>query len=129
MKIGRLFPDLLTTLGRASSPETGFARALKQLVTLSRATAGGLSFVPGRGEPLLFTAGTRRGSSLDAWLRARLGEAGRGMRLGPVDAPPPGGRGRPAHPLRRPGSHAARPGAARDPGAGRGGAHHAVRGL
>jgi len=108
MKFGRLFPELLTTLGRASSPETGFARALKQLVTLSRATAGGLSFVPGRGEPLLFTAGTRRGSSLDAWLRARLGEAGRGMRLGPVDAPPPGWRSRPPVLLSAPlGKHAA----------------------
>ena len=42
MKIGRLFPDLLATLGRAASPEAGFTRTLRQLVTLSGATCGGL---------------------------------------------------------------------------------------
>ena len=94
MKIGRLFPDLLATLGRAASPEAGFALTLKQLVTLSGAASGGLCFVPGRSAPLLVTAGTRRGSALDAWIRARLGEPVRGVRLDPVDDPPPGWRGR-----------------------------------
>ena len=37
MKIGRLFPDLLATLGRASSPEIGVARGIKRLVTLTGA--------------------------------------------------------------------------------------------
>ena len=46
MKIGRLFPDLLTTLGRAASPEAGFAFTLRRLVALSGATAGGLVFRP-----------------------------------------------------------------------------------
>ena len=40
MKIGRLFPDLLTTLGHAASSGAGFTRTLKQLVTLSGARAG-----------------------------------------------------------------------------------------
>src|ERR1700675_3224482 len=93
MKIGQLFPDLLATLGRAASPEAGFARTLKQLVTLAGATSGGLCFVPGRGNPLVVTAGNRRGSGLDTWMRARLGEAVRGMRLDEVAAPPPGWRG------------------------------------
>lgn len=93
MKIGQLFPDLLATLGRAASPEAGFARTLKQLVTLSGATSGGLCFVPGRGTPLVLTAGNRRGSALDTWMRARLGEPVRGMRLDEVAAPPPGWRG------------------------------------
>jgi two-component system NtrC family sensor kinase len=93
MKIGQLFPDLLATLGRAASPEAGFARTLKQLVTLSGATSGGLCFVPGRGNPLVVTAGNRRGSALDTWMRARLAEPVRGMRLDEVAAPPPGWRG------------------------------------
>jgi two-component system, NtrC family, sensor kinase len=96
MKIGRLFPDLLTTLGRAPSPEAGFARTLKLIVTLSGASAGALCFVPVRGAPLVVTAGARRGSALDAWLRARLQEPARGTRLFAVpDPPPPGWRRRP----------------------------------
>ena len=100
MKSGRLAPDVLATLGRASSPEAGFSRTLKQLVTLSGATAGGLCYLPGRGAPLLITAGTRRGSALDAWVRARLGEPARGLRVQPMADPPPGWRGRPPALLR-----------------------------
>ncbi len=88
MKIGGLFPDLLVALGRASSPEAGFARTLRQLVTLSGAKAGALAFEPGRGAPLVVTAGTRRGSALESWLRARLAEPARGVRIEAVDAPP-----------------------------------------
>src|SRR5262245_7672187 len=96
MNSGRLLPDLLATLGHAASPEVGFARALKQLMTLSGATAGGLCFTPGRGNPLLITAGMRRGSALDAWLRERLSEPTRGpLLLHQVSDPPPGWRGRP----------------------------------
>jgi two-component system NtrC family sensor kinase len=90
MKIGRLFPDLLATLGRAASPEVGFARTLKRLVTLSGATAGGLCFAPARGAPIVVTAGARRGSPLDLWLRERLAEPARGIRLGTPRTPPPG---------------------------------------
>ena len=49
MKIGRLFPDLLATLGRASSPEIGVARGIKRLVTLTGASAGRLTFWGGPG--------------------------------------------------------------------------------
>jgi len=94
VKIGRRFPDLVATLGRASSPEAGFTRALKELVARSGATAGGLCFAPGRGAPLMITAGTRPGSALDAWLRARLGEQARGMRVEALEDRPPGWRGR-----------------------------------
>src|ERR671931_1118694 len=93
MESGRLFPDLIATLGRATSAESGFTRTLKHLVTLSGATSGGLHFVPGRGAPIVVTAGTRRGSALDAWLRARLAEPVKGMRLAAVKEPPPGWRG------------------------------------
>src|SRR5262245_45630415 len=95
MKIGQLFPDLLATLGRAASPEAGFARTLRQLVTLSGAAAGGLCFVPNRGAPLVLTAGSRRGSTLDTWVRARLDEPIRGVRFEAVTPPPPGWRGAP----------------------------------
>ena len=74
MTTGRKFHDILMTLGRASSPEVGFARALKQMVVLSGATVGGLSLLPVGGAPVVVTTGARRGSSLDGWIRARLGE-------------------------------------------------------
>jgi len=90
MKIAQLFPVLLATLGRAASPEAGFVRTLKQLVSLSGATSGGLCFVPARGTPLVVTTGNRRGSALDLWIRARLDEPVRGMRLDEVAAPPDG---------------------------------------
>ena len=93
MKIGRLFPDLLATLGRASSPEAGFARTLRQLVTLSGAKCGGLAFRPGRGAPLTVTTGARRGSALEHWLRERLAEPVRSVRRESVSAPPAGWRG------------------------------------
>jgi two-component system, NtrC family, sensor kinase len=94
MRTGRLVADLLTTLGRASSPEDGFARALKQLVALTGAAAGALCFEPGRGTPLRAVVGARRGSALEGWLYARLAEGARGMRLCPVDEPLSGWRNR-----------------------------------
>jgi two-component system NtrC family sensor kinase len=92
-RIRHPIPDLLATVGRAASPEAGFARALRQLVALSGAGAGGLSFVPARGAALLATAGARRGSALDGWIRARLAEPAQGMRVGDVEESPPGWRG------------------------------------
>jgi two-component system NtrC family sensor kinase len=94
MKTGPLVADLLTTLGRARSPETGLVGVLRQLVALSGAKAGGLCFEPGRGISFLAVVGARRGSALEAWLRARLGEGTRGMRLFPLADPPPGWSGR-----------------------------------
>src|SRR5262249_56536659 len=95
MKSGRLLPDLLATLGHAASPEAGFARALKQLVTICGATAGGLCFTPGRGGPLLITAGLRRGSALDTWFPARLAEPAHRPPARPPSGPPPRSPGPP----------------------------------
>jgi len=94
MKIGRLFPDLLATLGRAASPEAGFALTLRRLLTLSGATAGGLRFLPGRDVRIDVTAGTRRGSALDGWIRERLAEPVRGTHLRPRRDMPPAWRDR-----------------------------------
>ncbi len=94
MKIGRLVPDLLATLGRAASPEASFALTLKKLVALTGTLAGGLCFEPGRGAPLYMTAGARRDSPLDAWLRCRLDQPIRGVRIERLREPPPGWRGR-----------------------------------
>jgi putative methionine-R-sulfoxide reductase with GAF domain len=93
MAIGALFRDLLTAPGRAASPSTGFARSLRQLLVLTGARCGALAFRPGRGAPLVVTAGARRGSPLDRWLRARLEAPAGGLRLEPVDDPPRGWRG------------------------------------
>src|SRR5262249_60749376 len=72
-----------------------FARRRSQVVPTSGAPGGGLCFTPGRGGPLLITAGLRRGSALDTWFRARLAEPAHGPVLRPVSDPPPGWRGRP----------------------------------
>jgi GAF domain-containing protein len=109
VKIGPLLPDLLATLGRASSPEAGFARTLRQLVTLSGATSGGLAFEPRRGAPIVVTAGARRGSALDHWLRARLAEPVRAVRIDRVDVSPPGWRRGTPVVLRAPLGHHAGP--------------------
>ena len=90
MKIGRLFPDLLATLGGAASSEAGFARTLKRLVTLSGARAGALRFRPHEGAPVDLVVGARPGSALDRWLRARLEPPRRGVRLEKPAARPPG---------------------------------------
>ncbi|MEX2223747.1 MAG: GAF domain-containing protein [Candidatus Rokuibacteriota bacterium] len=94
MKIGRLFPDLLATLGGAASSEAGFTRTLKQLVTLSGARAGGLRFRPGDGAPMDVIVGARRGSALERWIQARLEEPARGVRLEKLPEAPPGLRSR-----------------------------------
>lgn len=90
MKIGRLFPDLLATLGGAASSEAGFTRTLKRLVTLSGARAGGLRFEPADGAPVDLIAGARAGSPLDRWIRARLETPVRGVRLEKLREAPPG---------------------------------------
>ena len=94
MKIGRLFPDLLATLGRAASSEAGFTRTLRQLVTLSGGRAGALRFRPSDAAPMDVIVGARRGSPLDRWLRSRLEAPPRGVRLEKPAETPPGLRGR-----------------------------------
>jgi PAS domain S-box-containing protein len=90
MKIGRLFPDLLATLGGAASSEAGFERTLRRLVALAGARAGGLRFRPGDGAPVDVIVGARRGSPLERWIQARLERPARGVRLEKPADPPPG---------------------------------------
>jgi PAS domain S-box-containing protein len=90
MKIGRLFPDLLATLGPAVSSEAGFTRTLKQLVTLSGARAGALRLRPSDAAPIDVIVGARPGSPLDWWLRARLDHPIHGIKLEKLPEAPPG---------------------------------------
>jgi len=94
MKIGRLFPDLLATLGRAASPEAGFARTLRRLVEDSGAVAGGLLFTPAGGRRIQVTVGARPGSALETWIGERLAERARGVSFRTLREPPPGWRPR-----------------------------------
>jgi two-component system, NtrC family, sensor kinase len=90
----RLFFDLLASVGRAASTEAEFTGALKTLLALTGATAGALRFTPERGASLVVTAGARRGSAVDTWLRARLDDPVQARRVRPVHDPPSGWRGR-----------------------------------
>lgn len=73
MKIGRVFPDLLTPLGHAATVEEGLERTLRRLVELTGATAAALTFRPPRAPTVLVTAARRRpGPALDGALRALL---------------------------------------------------------
>ena len=75
MKIGRVFPDLLTRLGAAPSIDDGLARTLRRLIGLTGASAGLLVFRPPRRAPLVVSAARgRMPAALDAWLRARAEE-------------------------------------------------------
>jgi len=51
MKIGRVFPDLLTPLATADSVAEALAQTLARLVRLAGADAGALAFRPARGAP------------------------------------------------------------------------------
>ena len=81
MKIGSVFPDLLTPLDPAASIDDTLARALRRVVKLTGATAGALVFRPPRREPLGVHAGAPR--RLSDWLaRALVGAPPRSLRLG-----------------------------------------------
>jgi GAF domain-containing protein/nitrogen-specific signal transduction histidine kinase len=84
MKIGRVFPDLLTPLGSAASIEDGLARTLRRLVKLTGASAAALVYRPPRERPIVVTAGARALSpSLQAWLASAVTAPARAGRLGP----------------------------------------------
>jgi two-component system, NtrC family, sensor kinase len=81
MKIGRVFPDLLRTLGTAASVEEGLRRMLRRLVGLTAASGGVLVFRPPRGPAHEVTAARRALSPvLDTWLRATVRARIRGPR-------------------------------------------------
>jgi two-component system, NtrC family, sensor kinase len=113
MKIGRLFPDLLTPLGAAASIEDGLTLTLKRLLALTDAVAGALAFRPpsdepaadglrrsrrrppgGAGEnPIVVTAGARPvPRSVRAWLATKAVTPSPGLRVATV-TPPDGPRG------------------------------------
>jgi two-component system NtrC family sensor kinase len=94
MKIGRVFPDLLTLLVAADSVEDGLARTVRRLVALTGATAGALAFRPPGVDTIVVTAGARRvPAAVDAWLREVVTTAApSGLQIRRV-SPPSGGRG------------------------------------
>jgi two-component system, NtrC family, sensor kinase len=82
VKIGRVFPDLLTPLAAAGSVEEGLAHTLSRVVRLTASTAGILVYRPSRAPAVTVTAGARRLSAADeAALRALVGEPVSGVRL------------------------------------------------
>jgi two-component system, NtrC family, sensor kinase len=88
MKIGRVFPELLTPLSSAASIEEGLTRTIRRLVGLNRALAGALVFRPPRQAPIVVTAGARRlPAALDVWLRDTVTVGARGRRATPVTPP------------------------------------------
>ena len=95
MKIGRVFPDLLTPLGTATSLEEGLGRTLRRLLTSTRAHAGALAFSPPRGAPIVLAVGaTPLPAPLERWLLTRVGKVA-GTRLSAVAPPGWEERGRP----------------------------------
>src|SRR5256885_2726482 len=97
MKIGRVFPDLLTPLALADSVAEALARTLARLVRLTGADAGALAFRPERGAPVIVVEGARRlPAELRLWLGAAAPARRRGVRLPRVRAP--GGAPGPAPP-------------------------------
>src|SRR5688500_20357008 len=71
MKIGGVFPDLLTPLGAADSIEEGLSRTLRRLVALTGARAAALAFRPERERPIVVTSAVKPPAVRD-WLVARL---------------------------------------------------------
>src|SRR5437762_8174332 len=96
MKIGRVFPDLLTPLALADSVAEALAQTLARLVRLAGADAGALAFRPARGAPVVVVEGGRRlPAELRQWLGAAAASRRRGVRLARV-RPPGSARGRAA---------------------------------
>jgi two-component system NtrC family sensor kinase len=89
MKIGRVFPDLLTPLGSAESIEQGLDRMLRRLVTLTRAAGGALRFDPPRGEPIVVVAGPRTTAGALSDLVRHGGKRARVRRVLSVPLGPP----------------------------------------
>jgi len=82
VKPGRVFSEVLTVLGTASSLEQGLALTLRRLLRLGGATAGALAFRPPRGEPVVVVAGGR-GADLEGLRRIVSGGAGHPPAAGP----------------------------------------------
>jgi signal transduction histidine kinase len=92
MKIGSVFPDLLTPLETTASIDDKLARTLRRVVKLTGATGGALVFRPRRQPPVHASVGAPRPPAvLRDWLaRALTGVSPRSLRVRPV--PGDGGR-------------------------------------
>jgi GAF domain-containing protein/signal transduction histidine kinase len=86
MKIGRVFPDLLTPLGAADSIEDGLSRTLRRLVALTGARAAALAFRPERERPIVVTSAVKPPALRD-WLVARLERRVSGVRVRTMTPP------------------------------------------
>jgi two-component system, NtrC family, sensor kinase len=85
MKIGSVFPDLLTPLDAAVSIEATLARALRRVVKLTGASAGALVFRPPRQPALAVSAGSPR--RLADWTaQASVTAPPRSLRVRPATA-------------------------------------------
>ncbi len=83
MKIGRVFPDLLTPMDTDASIDDTLVRTLRRVVKLTGATAGALVFRPPRQQPLGVSVGAPR--RLSDWLaRARVAAPPRSLRVRPA---------------------------------------------
>jgi two-component system, NtrC family, sensor kinase len=116
MKIGRVFPDLLTPLGSAQSIEQGLERTLRRLVALTGAAAGALVFRPPHAEPIVVTAGPRASARA---LRAIVRDGARPPAARQVLSVPLGVPGRPVGVLALLGRRRGLPRTALPPGFGR----------
>ncbi|HMH51260.1 MAG TPA: GAF domain-containing protein [Candidatus Acidoferrum sp.] len=79
MKIGSVFPDLLTPLDPTASIDATLARTLRRVVKLTGATAGALVFRPPRQQPLGVSVGAPR--RLADWLARATAAPPRSLRV------------------------------------------------
>src|SRR5262245_43145679 len=83
MKIGSVFPNLVTPLDPGASIDDTLARALRRVVNLTGAAAGALVFRPQARSPIGLSPGPAR--RLAGWLeRARARAPPRGLRVLPL---------------------------------------------
>jgi len=93
MKIGRVFPDLLTRLGAAETIDDGLERTLRRLLALTGAAAGALAFRPARGEPLAVSAARGRvPAAVPEWLCTTAMRPVHGARFARIAVPGLSGR-------------------------------------
>jgi GAF domain-containing protein/nitrogen-specific signal transduction histidine kinase len=86
VKIGRVFPDLLTPLGAAASIEDGLTMTLRRLVTLTGAHAGALAFWPPHRRAVTVATGALA-PALRAWLLERVARRAKSSSAGRLAVP------------------------------------------
>jgi signal transduction histidine kinase len=81
MKIGRVFADLLTPLGTASSIEDGLALTLRRLIALTGAGAGAVVFRAPRGPAIVVVRRPRGSAARASWFAAVVERTARAVRV------------------------------------------------